>query len=306
MLSWPSFGYESYLVQYRQTLDPSDSWSVLINAYHANSTNRTTLTLYGAVTGSGGSGGFFMAMTAGESAYDSMAAEPLAVPLDGSGGGAPVAIYPPGFDFSNFNIFDPVTGDSVSGVDYVVSPLVQRTQLALDDLDPLGDPQPNGGDSGGSPAPTTGFFRVFHIPNWLSNFSGYTFDGPTFLPVDYSPPDADLDHVDSTTVLIGGQPNDYAQFMLYTNSVMTNWGVGIYFDLLPNGTNTIQLLTTVRQSDVIDGQTPYMVFSNAPAAITIGNLITFTNCDDFIWNGTNYTFNAQTVANVDWEIDIYD
>jgi hypothetical protein len=94
--------------------------------------------------------------------------------------------------------------------------------------------------------------------------------------------------------------------MPYVINGVTNWGVGIYFDLLPNGTNTIQLLTTVRQSDVIDGQTPYMVFSNARAAITIGNLITFTNCDDFIWNGTNYTFNAQTVANVDWEIDIYD
>ena len=50
ILSWPSLGYESYLVQYRQTLNPSDSWSVLTNAYHANSTNRTTLTLYGAVT----------------------------------------------------------------------------------------------------------------------------------------------------------------------------------------------------------------------------------------------------------------
>jgi hypothetical protein len=49
-----------------------------------------------------------------------------------------------------------------------------------------------------------------------------------------------------------------------------------------------------------------MVFSNAPAAITIGNLITFTNWDDLIWNNTNYTFKAQTVANVDWEIDIYD
>jgi hypothetical protein len=37
VLSWPSYGYESYLIQYRQTLDPSDSWSALTNAYHANS-----------------------------------------------------------------------------------------------------------------------------------------------------------------------------------------------------------------------------------------------------------------------------
>ena len=56
VLSWPFYGYESYLVQYRQTLNSTDSWSVLTNAYHANSTNRTTLPLYGAVTGPGGSG----------------------------------------------------------------------------------------------------------------------------------------------------------------------------------------------------------------------------------------------------------
>ena len=49
-----------------------------------------------------------------------------------------------------------------------------------------------------------------------------------------------------------------------------------------------------------------MVFSNAPAAITIGNLITFTNWDDLI-TSTSYTFKAQSsVPNVDWEIDIYD
>lgn len=88
ILSWPSFGYESYLVQYRQTLNPDDSWSCLTNAYHANSTNRTTLTLYGAVTESGGNGGSFTAMTAGESAYDSMAAGPLAVPVDVTIGGS--------------------------------------------------------------------------------------------------------------------------------------------------------------------------------------------------------------------------
>ncbi len=306
ILSWPSFGYESYLVQYRQTLNPGDSWSCLTNAYPANSTNRTTLTLYGAVTAPGGGGGLFAAMTGSGNTYDTMAAGPLAVPLDGSGSCAPVAIYPPGFDFTRFNIFDPFTGDAVSGADYAYSPLVQQTRLSQDVPLPSGDPQLLGGGSGNSSAPTTRFFRVFHIPDFLVTFSGYTFNGPTYIPVDYAAPDAAVDCVDSTTVLIGGQPTDYAEFMPYVINGVTNWGVGIYFDRLSNGTNTIQLLTTVRQSDTLSDQTPYMVFSNAPAAITIGNLITFTNWDDLIWNNTNYTFRAQTVANVDWEIDIYD
>jgi hypothetical protein len=41
VLSWPSYGYESYLVESRQTLDSTDSWSQVVNAYPAN-TNRTT------------------------------------------------------------------------------------------------------------------------------------------------------------------------------------------------------------------------------------------------------------------------
>ena len=56
ILSWPSHGYENYLVQYRQTLDPSDSWSDVTNAYPANSTNRTTFTIYGVVPSPSGGG----------------------------------------------------------------------------------------------------------------------------------------------------------------------------------------------------------------------------------------------------------
>jgi hypothetical protein len=307
VLSWPSYGYEIYLVQYRQTLDLSDSWSALTNAYPANSTNRTTFTIFGVVPLQGSSGSSFSSGTGSPSGPNfsrsstmAMTTEPLAVPVDGSGDAVPAAIYPPGFDFSNFNIFDPVSGESVSGIGYTTPLLQQRASLAQD------DPQPLDGGSGDPPAPTTGFFQVFHIHNLLANFSGYTFNGPTFIPVDYAAPDADVDYVDSTTVLIGGQPTDYAQFMPYVINGVTNWGMGIYFDRLPNGMNTIQLLTTVRQSDTLNDQTPYIVFSNAPAAITIGNLITFTNWDDLILSNT-YTFKAQSsIADVDWEIDIYD
>lgn len=119
VLSWPSAGgYQQYHVRFRQTLNSDDSWSCFTNAYPANSTNRTTLTIYGVVPPAGGGGGSFAAM----STSSSLAAEsvgPLAVPDDGSGGAVPVAIYPPGFDFSNFNIFDPISGESIVGADYV-------------------------------------------------------------------------------------------------------------------------------------------------------------------------------------------
>ena len=275
VLSWPSYGYESYFIQYRQTLDPSDSWSALTNAYHANSTNRTTFTLYGLVpppaSGGGGSGNIVGGPPSPSFASSSIKAAnsgPLVVPADGSGSAVPLALYPPGFNLSGYNILDPLTGESVSGAGYAVSlPSLNLSQ-------PM-DAQSMDAGAGDPPAPQTGFYRVFHIPNFLANFSNYTFDGPTFIPVDYASPDAPVDSVESSVVLINGQPTDNSLFMPYVSGGVTNWGMGIYFDQLPNGTNTIQLLTTVRQSDTLNDQTPYMVFSNAPQAIVISNFVTY-------------------------------
>src|ERR1017187_5833669 len=87
ILSWPSYGYESYLIQYRQTLDPSDSWSALTNAYPANSTNRTTFTIYGLVPPQNGASGNFSGGSGSppgpnisRSSTMAMTTEPLAVP----------------------------------------------------------------------------------------------------------------------------------------------------------------------------------------------------------------------------------
>ena len=298
VLSWPSYGYEVYLVQYRHTLDPSDFWSDYTNAYPANSTNRTTLTLSGLAGSSG------MNQASGNPMSSSMVAlpaVPLAIPKNSSAAGVPVCLYPPGFDFSSYLILDPATGEEFNGALY-------SQARALDSSNPIfNSPQPmgSGGTDSPTPEPETGFYRVFHIPDFLADFSNYTFNGPTFIPVDFDSPDAPVDYVDNTTVLVNGQPTDIATLMPYVVSGVTNWGMGVYFDRLPNGTNTIQLVTTVRQSDTLNDQTAYMVFSNAPATITIGNFVTYTNWADLALSNT-YTFNAQTVSNVDWEIDIYD
>jgi hypothetical protein len=312
VLSWPSYGYESYLIQYRKTLDPTDSWSQLANAYLANSTNRTKFTIYGVVppsggSGSGGSGGgtnppppspsqMNNATLDTSTTTDASSSQPMVMPANGTGSAVPLALYPSGFDLSGFVIFDPTTGQSISGDGYTVSP--STTTSSTSGATPLND-------SSSDPV-TTGFYRVFHIPDWLADVSNYTFDGPTFIPVDFASPDAPVDYVDETTVLINGEPTDEAVFTPYVSGGVTNWGMGIYFDRLPNGTNTIQLLTTVRQSDQLSDQTPYITFSNAPQTITVSNSVSYTNWADLILSNT-YTFNAQSsTTNVDWEIDIYD
>jgi hypothetical protein len=125
ILSWPSYGYESYLIQYRQTLSATDSWSQLVNAYPANSTNMTTYTLYGlasppAGNGGGGSGGGSPPSPDTAMSATATPGVPMAIPTDGSGSADPLAIYPPGFDLSGFTIFDPATGESISGNGYTV------------------------------------------------------------------------------------------------------------------------------------------------------------------------------------------
>jgi len=302
VLSWPSpGGYQQYHVRFRQTLNPDDSWSCFTNAYPANSTNRTTLTIYGAVPETGGGGGSFASMSTSSSLAAAENVGPLAVPVDGSGGAVPVAIYPPGFDFSNFNIFDPATGDSVSGANYVSTPLLARqTQLAQDVPMPSGDPQPLD-STNPLPAPTTGFFQVFHIPSFPASITNYTFDGPLFIPIDF----ADYQQrVENIQVLIDGQPMQDAEYMAYDGN--TNWGAGIYFDRLTNGTHQIQLVSTLHLNDAINYDAEYLMLSNRTQTITVANQITFPDWNDFV-QGDTYTFNAQTLnPNTDWQIDIFD
>lgn len=307
VLSWPSYGYEHYLIQYRQTLDPTDSWSTVTNDYPANSTNRSTFVMYGlvplpdtnSVTGNVNtnpppSPDGVTGTTTGSSTTST--SELMVVPANGSGNAAPLILFPPGFNLSGYTIYDPTTGKSISGDGYTI-PLSDGS-TASTSTTPL--------NNSSSDPPSTGFYRVFHIPDWLVDITNYVFNGPTFIPVDYASPDAPVDRVDNTTVLINGQPTDDAVFTSYPINGVTNWGVGIYFDRFPNGTNTIQLLTTVRESDTLNDQTPYMVFSNAPTVIDIENSIMFTNWSELILSNS-YTFQAQSsVSNVNWEIDIYD
>ena len=43
---------------------------------------------------------------------------PMVIPANGSGSAVPVMLYPPGFNCPALLIFDPVTGESVSGAGY--------------------------------------------------------------------------------------------------------------------------------------------------------------------------------------------
>lgn len=138
VLSWPSpGGYQEYLIQYRQTLDPSMPWTELTNNYFANGTEFTTYTITGVVPPqpavSGGGSTNLVAPPEPMSATPAEPTEPMAVRADGTGPIVPLAIYPPCFDLSGFLIYDPAGSNWVSGSEY--------TRPALSINNPRG-PQP--------------------------------------------------------------------------------------------------------------------------------------------------------------------
>ena len=98
VVSWPSTGSEHYLIQHRPTLDPSTPWTNLTNNYPANSTNRTTFTVYGVTPPCSGGGG--SSMMAGSGSSGSSVGWPKVMPKDGSRPPVPLNLYPYGIDLT--------------------------------------------------------------------------------------------------------------------------------------------------------------------------------------------------------------
>ncbi len=301
VLSWPSpGGYQQYLIEYRPTLDLATPWTELTNNYFANSSTRTTFIIPGVTVQpqppGGGGGGTNEPPPPPSSATLGQPAEPVVARSDGTGPTLPLALYPPRFDLSEYLIFDPSVSGWISGATYVRPPLPPTVSPGSTD-GPLDGPGDN--------PPVTGFYRVFHIPDWAFNLNDYTYDGPTFFPVDF----ADyMDRVENIEVLLDGQPMaDAAVLMPYVFSTgETNWGMLLYLDLYQSGTHELQLRTTLRLRDAIEEEMTLLVLSNQTGTIDVDNEITFPAWDDLIQT-TNFTFHALTKnQTTPWWIDIYD
>src|SRR6185312_9263996 len=113
VLRWPCLddGSEQFIVQYRGTLSPTDSWQTLETSLPAMyGTNEMYYTNWGVVltpANCDGGGSFSMMMMGGGGmSLSSSPPEPMAT-LNGTSNTAPVKLYPSGFDFSNFTITVP-------------------------------------------------------------------------------------------------------------------------------------------------------------------------------------------------------
>lgn len=290
VVSWPSQGYEYYLIQYRPTLDSSTPWTNLTNNYPANSANRTTFTIFGVTPPcSSGGGGSLMAGVASKPSV------PMVVRKDESRAPVPLAIYPWGVDLTGYVILWPD-----GSTDEWSKELGAKWRASLQVGQ--GDPQPE--DNDGDLEVDSGFYRVFHIPNWSVSITNYVFNSPILIPIDFKDY---RDRMAQFEVLINGERTDFAE-LTYALDQNGNeiWGAGVYFDRFTNGIYPIQLRTTLNLDKSVGDDTPFLLLTNKPLSITVSNLVMYTDWDDLIV-GSNYTFKATCViSNVNWEIDIYD
>lgn len=249
VLAWPSAEGETYVVQYRPTLNPSDSWQTLTSSLSAVSGTNVTSFIHSNVVQNpcNCGGGSFAAMSSGRNALslataESVASVPMAIPADGSGVAVPLAIYPPGFDLSNLLIFDSLTGEAVSGSGYAVSAVALNS--------PLDGPFPldGGGSPGGGPtnAPETGFYQVarlgVHIIG-LYNFTNYVVSNTIVMPFEVA---NDTGSVRSIVVMVDGAHYRGADPVIAPNISGT---ITMDTSFLENGNHTVQVVATWLNTD---------------------------------------------------------
>lgn len=181
VLSWPSASNETYIVQYRPTLNAGVPWQTLTSSLPVRVGTNLTFYIHSNIVAypNCGGGGSFAAMGGDAGGDDSLNMDsepsvPMAMREDGTSAAVPLVLYPPGFDLSGFVIFDPVTAEWVKGSGYRIS------------LISFDDPQPQEGETDyDPPPPDTGFYRV--VRNGVHLFgitNGMTLSGVVTIPVE--------------------------------------------------------------------------------------------------------------------------
>jgi hypothetical protein len=306
VLSWPSTdtNNEYYIVQYRPTLSVTDRWQTLAMDLPADTgTNRTTFVHSNVVIYPVCNGGSFsmMSLQGGALLMDdseqTLGVIPLAVRNDGSGTAAPVALYPPGFDFSAFTILDPTTGETSAGSGYTVPAL--DSGMTPNGIDPNGDPEP-GGDS--TPQPIdTGFYRVVREGIVLVGITnGMTLSGIVTIPVEIG---ADSGIVTTMSIQEDGTPvGDSPAIAPFSNPLHLTLDT----TKMSNGLHQIYGFAswgTGGDEDSGDGTDA----DGDAITVNIQNEITFPNWMDYygeLYNAVLFTAESAH-TNADWFVDVY-
>ena len=300
VLAWPSDPSETYLIQYRHTLNSTDSWTTLADFYPPDYTGLNityfydTNIDYGSGGSSGGGNGSMMLF----SRMSSIQSVPLAMPADGSGDAVPLSLYPPNFDLSNFLICDPTSSQWQSGADHFASATTFSTDgTTLDGPIPLGGGSGGGAGSTSTAIPGTGFYQVVRDGIHLVGISNnMVLSGVVTIPVE-------LGNANGTLTSLGMSENESP----LANSaqpypVQNPHAIKLDTTLLPNGIHYIY--GSARWDDNNGG---LWEWDSPTFSVTTSNEITFENWMPTFAEMDNTLLIRATSAhtNVNWELDIY-
>ncbi|MBP7827829.1 MAG: hypothetical protein BWX84_02750 [Verrucomicrobia bacterium ADurb.Bin118] len=309
VLSWPcrDDGSETFIVQYRQTLDPSTPWQTLTTSHYAEFGTNVTYYIHSNVVQNPncGGGGSFAAMA--ESGSGDMSGKafsffdwgvPLAMRADGTGSIVPLALYPPGFEFSDFLIFDPATSEWLKGTGYVKE---------VGTVDGPLDPGPMDGDGGGgtNDPPETGFYRVVRVgPNLIGITNGMTLSGVVQIPVEVASPEGTLVTV---TLTENGSPvgEDSIHVSPFELPVPL---VTLDTTRMSNGVHEVAAIARWQIGGSTNEETGGFFEADCPSvSIVVSNEISFPNWMPYFGQLDNtLLISAQSAhTDTDWWIDIY-
>ncbi len=299
VLSWPSTNTETYIVRYRPTLTPDSSWLTLTDYFAAASDTNITVFVHSNIVqyppsspGGGGGGNIMPDGMSGAASGSSTTTDQgvlMAVPADGSGRAAPLMIYPSGFDLSGFTIFDPVTGESVSGNGYSVKAAPMDTMQA-------GGIQPM--DGSGDTNQYTGFYQVardgVHIYGMTN---GMVLSGQVPLPIEFG--DVDTNRSVAEIFLSNNDSDDDIPGSTFPDFPL---GAGIS----PNGVwDTTQVTNGTYLLQVGAKMSDETLYMDNPVSVTVSNVMWLPDS----WNvgGQAIYVGVQTAfTNGTWHLDIYD
>ncbi|HET7624595.1 MAG TPA: hypothetical protein VFM25_04960 [Verrucomicrobiae bacterium] len=254
-------------------------------------------------------GGAFEMMSLNEATAESAPQPdvPMAIRADGTGSAVPLALYPEGFDLSDFVIFDPATGESVSGAGYSrISP--------LDGDIPLPEGGEGAGDSTNTP-PETGFYRV--VRNGIHIF-GLTNDtvlsGILKIPVEAG---NDQGILSSITLSANDNPIPGTSMMSQEFSepieglpAVTNTPLaGLNFILdtrrVSNGDYYLQAHGQWVWSSTNAYDVPYVRVDSPSILVHITNEISFPDWVQEFRDDLMLIKVTSAVTNTDWQVDVY-
>jgi hypothetical protein len=241
-------------------------------------------------SGSGTNGGNISPMSLSEMSGDSSSLMPMAIATNGSGSAAPLALYPSGFDLSGFTIFDPTTGESVSGDGYLVS---QPLSTQSSEIQPMG-----ANDGIGDTNQYNGFYSVVRDGAHLFGLTnGTVLSGIVHLPVELA------NSGGSVSVMSLTENESPVGNSIQMPPLSSPLALVVDTTLMSNGVHMVS--ASARWDDTNGG----LWEAESPAvSVTVSNEISFPNwMPEFGEAGNSLLIRATSAhTNTDWDIDVYD